>query len=223
MQNLTLDLSQMTAVPDPSKGTVVTAGPRQKRSNVERAITETALEFGKPFNPGFGGALEVVGISKKAPTVTIVPSPTVAMASKRTGDLTMGVGLTGTAAMVAGLNLSGGVYGSTTPEFGVFATGGFVLGIVTGASGGVEYTFVFGTPTDFSGPFVSFQASVGPKLFAGASVGASLLFSPGPPGFMGRVPLTFMGFAVNLTGGVGGLPVSFSVEWSVTTIKPLLK
>ena len=55
MQNLTLDLSQMTAVPDPSKGTVVTAGPRQKRSNVERAITETALEFGKPFNPGFGG------------------------------------------------------------------------------------------------------------------------------------------------------------------------
>jgi hypothetical protein len=32
---------------------------------------ETALEFGKPFDPSLGGALEVLEISKKAPTVKI--------------------------------------------------------------------------------------------------------------------------------------------------------
>jgi hypothetical protein len=223
MQNFTLDLSQLTVVPDASKGVPVTAGPRQPRSSTDRALIETALEFGKPFNPSLGGALEVLEISKKAPTVKIVPSPTVPMTSKSSA-FTMGVGITGTAAHVVGLNLAGGFYGSTTPEFGIFGTAGFVVGIISGASGGVEYTFVFGTPTDFSGPFVSFQASVGPKIFAGASVGGSLLFSPGPPGPGGLVPLTFMGFAINLTGGTPSvLPFSVTVEWSNTAIIPLLK
>ncbi|MBZ5688656.1 MAG: hypothetical protein LAP86_26895 [Acidobacteriia bacterium] len=222
MKNFTLDLSQLTVVPDASKGGRAVAGPRTPRSSTDRDVIETALEFGKPFNPTFGAALEVLQISKTSPTVKVVPSPTVAMTSK-SSDLTLGIGLTGTAAMVAGINLSGGLYGSTTPEFGIFGTAGFVVGIVSGASGGVELTFVFGTPRDFSGPFVSFQASVGPKVFAGASVGASLLFSPGPPGPGGRVPLTFMGIAFNLTGGVSALPFSISVEWSFTTTIPLLK
>ena len=97
MQNFTLDLSQLTVVPDASKGVPVTAGPRQPRSSTDRALIETALEFGKPFNPSLGGALEVLEISKKAPTVKIVPSPTVPMTSKSSA-FTMGVGITGTAA-----------------------------------------------------------------------------------------------------------------------------
>jgi hypothetical protein len=222
MQNFALDLSQLTVVPDPSRGVPVVAGPRQPRSSTERAAIKVALEFGRPFNANFGGALEVLQVSEKPPSVKVVPSPTVPMKSK-SRDLTMGVGLTGTATIVAGFNLSGGLYGSTTPEFGVFGTAGFVIGIISGVSGGVELTFVFGTPSDFAGPFVSFQASVGPKVFAGASVGASLLFSPGPPGAGGRVPLTFMGIAFNVTGGVSALPFSLSVEWSITTTIPLIK
>ncbi len=221
MQNFTLDLSQLTVVPDASKGALVIAGPRQPRSSTDRAVIKTALEFGKPFITNLGGALEVLQISEKPPAVTVVPSPTVPMMSK-SRNLTVGFGPTGTATFVAGFNISGGVYGSTTPEFGVFGTAGFVIGITSGLSGGVELTFIFGTPVDFSGPFISFQASVGPKLFLGASVGGSLLFSPGPP-VGGVVPLTFMGFAVNVTGGVGGLPFSVSVEWSITAIKPLIK
>lgn len=222
MNNFTLDLSQLTVVPDASLGGRAVAGPRTPRSSADRAVIETALDFGKFFNPTFGPALEVLRVSKTPPTVRVVPSPTVPMTSK-SSDLTVGFGLTGTAAMVAGINLSGGLYGSTTLEFGVFGTAGFVVGIISGASGGVELTFVFGTPRDFSGPFVSFQASVGPKVFAGASVGASLLFSPGPPGAGGRVPLTFMGIAFNVTGGVSALPFSLSVEWSVTTTIPIIK
>jgi len=222
MQNFTLDLSQMTVVPDPNGGTTVTAGPRTQRSSPERALTKTALEFGKPFNLNLGSAIEVLEVSERAPTVKIVPSPTVAMASKHLHDLTVALGLTGTAAMVAGINLSGGIYGSTVPEFGFFGSAGFVVGIISGVSGGVELTFVFGTASDFAGPFVSFQASVGP-VFKTISVGASLLFSPGPPGSTGRVPLTFMGIAINLTTGISALPGSLSIEWSNTAILPIVK
>ena len=222
MRNFTLDLSQMTVVPTQSMGTIVTPGPRTQRSSPERALIKTALEFGRPFNSNWGSALEVLEASETPPAVKVVPSATVAMASKRSSDLTLAVGWTGTASMVAGLNLSGGLYGSTTGEFGVFGTGGYVLGIISGYSGGVEYTFVFGTPSDFAGPFVSIQASVGPKVLGGLSIGGSLLFSPGPPGMMGRVPLTFMGFTINGTVGASALPFSISVEWSVTTTKPLI-
>jgi hypothetical protein len=222
MQNFTLDLSQLAVVPDASRGVPVMAGPRQPRSSTERALIKTALEFGKPFNANFGGALEVLQISEKPPAVRVVPSPTVPMKSK-SRDLTVGLGFTGTSSIVAGFNLSVGFYGSTTPEFGLFGSAGFVIGIISGVSGGGELTFVLGTPSDFAGPFVSFQASVGPKVFLGASVGASLLFSPGPPGAGGRVPLTFMGLAFNVTGGVSALPFSLSVEWSTTTTIPLIK
>lgn len=222
MRNFTLDLSQLTVSPDASKGKAVYAAPRQRRSPLDRALIETALNVGKPLNPSFGGALETLQISAAPPTVRVVPSPTVSMASS-SHDLTVDFGLSGTAAMVAGMNLSGGVYGSTTPELGIFGTAGFVVGIISGASGGVELTIVFGTPRDFSGTFISFQASVGIKVPAGASVGASLLFSPGLPGRGGLVSLTFMGFALNLTGGVSALPASVAVEWSNTAVLPLLR
>lgn len=215
MQSFTLDLSRLTVVPDRSKGSIVSAAPRSPRSSAERSIIKTALEFGKPFNSTLGAAIEVVGISEKALTVRVVPSPTVPMTSKRLGDLTVGFGLTGTGAIGPGLNVSGGIYGSTTPEFGLFATGGFVIG-TPGASGGVELTFVFGTPSDFAGPFFSIQASVG----TGAALGGSLLFSlptTSSPSF------AFMGFTINTTAGISAIPVSVSIEFSNTAIKPVLR
>lgn len=219
---LRLDLSQLTVHPDPSLGKLVSAGARTRRSPTERTMMKASLELAKPLNSSLASALEVIEISERPPTVTVVPSPTVPMASHTSFDLTAAVGLTGTAGWVAGLNTVGGVYGSTTLEFGVFGTAGFVIGVVAGAGGGIEYTLVFGTPRDFAGPFVCFQASVGPKIFGGLAVGGSLLFSLGPATPTGRA-MAFQGFTVNLTGGWSALPASVSVEWSNTWIKPLIK
>ena len=69
--------------------------------------------------------------------------------------LTVAIGLSGFAAFVGGVSLAGGIYGSSTGEFGLFLTGGFMIGIVSGAGGGPELVFVFGTPSDFRGVFVT--------------------------------------------------------------------
>ncbi|HEX6807436.1 MAG TPA: hypothetical protein VF118_05580 [Gemmatimonadaceae bacterium] len=144
------------------------------------------------------------------------------MASHHSHDLTVAFGPTGTAGWIAGFNASGGVYGSTTPEFGIFGSAGVVLGLFGGISGGGEWTFIFGTPSDFAGPFLCFQASVGPKIFGGMSIGGSLLFSI-KSSYWGPTALTFMGFTANVTWGWSPLPGSITVEWSNTWVHPLIK
>lgn len=180
------------------------------------------MELGRPLNPRLGSALDVLDISETRPTLSVIPSAVVPMASPHSHDLTVAFGPTGTAGWVFGFNASGGVYGSTTPEFGIFGSAGYVMGLFAGASGGGEWTFIFGTPSDFAGPFLCFQASVGPKIFGGMSIGGSLLFSIGPP-IHARSTLKFMGFTVNITFGWSELPGSLTVEWSNTWIHPLIK
>lgn len=223
MRHIQLDLSQLTVQPDPSRGKTVFAGPRAPRTPAQRSVIKTALELARPLDPTLGAALAVMDISESPPTVSVMPSPTVPMASRSAFAFTAAVGLTGTAGWVAGLNAEGGVYGSTTPEFGVFFTGGYVLGLWAGAGGGIEYTLIFGTPSEFAGPFFAVQASVGPTIFGGLAIGGSVLFAISPPTPAGRTTLSFMGFTVNVTGGWSELPVSVSVEWSNTWIHPLLK
>jgi len=91
-------------------------------------------------------------------------------------------------------------------------------GVVSGAGAGDELTFVFGTPNEFKGQFISIAAGVTvvPPL---VSAGGSLLFSPTTlPG--GSVELRFVGFSLNVTAGFSHLPISFAVVWSDTVIFP---
>src|SRR5229473_3156974 len=132
-------------------------------------LQQLTVAVGKPFNSDLGGIQEVEDIGARPPGVTIHPSPTVPLlrGGGKSG-LTVALGLSGFVALVGGVSLAGGVYGSTTREFGVFGTGV-----------GPELTFIFGTPSDFSGVFVAVAASVTaiPPYF---SVGGSVIFSPGP-------------------------------------------
>jgi hypothetical protein len=222
LRHLSLDLSQLTVRPDPKLGTVVRPGPRRRKNSVERAAMLAAMEVAKPFRPRLGGPLEVLEFSLHPPTISVVTSPTVAIAASASPDLTLALGWMGSAGWIAEVAAEGGVYGSTTLEFGVFDTLGFVLGLATGVSVGVEYTLVFGPPSDFAGLFIAFQASIGPKELGGLAIGGSLLFAVGPPTAAGP-SLTFKGLTLNGTFGWSALPVSLSVEWSNTRLKPLIK
>ena len=222
LQHIRLDLSQLTVRPDPSRGKIVYAGRRTPESTTRRSAVQAALELAHPLDASLGPVLDVLGISVRPPAVAVIPSPTVPMASHTRTAYTAALSLTGTAAWVAGINLAAGIYGSSTGEFGWFDTAGFVLGFVSSASGGIEYTIIFGSPADFAGLFVSFQASISPGTLVFAA-GASLLFSvSGPVGGHGST-LRFMGLSINLTAGTPSLPVSFTVEWSNTWTHPLLK
>lgn len=223
IRELHVDLSQLTVRPDPSRGRMVYAPSMTPRNSTERAAIKASLELEKPLNEKMAAALDVLGISETPPAVSVIPSPVVPMASRHTFDLTCAVGQTGTAGWVLGANASGGIYASTTPEFGVFGSLGVVFGFFAGAGAGVEWTMIFGTPRDFAGPFICYQASVGPKIFGGCAIGGSLLFSVVAPAAGKGSTLAFMGFTVNVTCGWSAFPVSVSIEYSNTWIHPLIK
>lgn len=218
-----LNLSQLSVRPDPARGRLVPGLSLSARTSAQRSVIKASLELEKPVNPRLGAALDVLDISVTPPAVSVIKSPVVPMASHRSSDLTAAVGPTATGGLGYGINGSSGFYGSTVPEFGVFGSVGVVFGLFAGFGAGLEYTFIFGTPNDFAGPFLCFQASIGPEMFGGCAVGGSLLFSIGGPTPSAVAPLAFMGFTVNLTCGWSPFPVSATVEWSNTWIHPLIK
>jgi hypothetical protein len=138
MKQFTLDLGQLT-VADLSTGAPVSDGPRRALPSSERDIIRKALDFGKSFDSDLGSLEEVADISQGSTSVTVRPSPIVPIIGRGgKSDVTLSIGLTGFAAFVGGVSLQGGFYGSTTGEFGVFGTGGFMLGIVSGAGAGLH-------------------------------------------------------------------------------------
>ncbi len=186
IRELHLDLSQLTVSPDPSRGRMVSAPAMTPRTSTERAAMKASMELEKPLNAKMGAALDVLGISETRPAVSVIPSPVVPMASRHSFDLTCALGETGTAGWVLGANASGGIYASTTPEFGVYGSVGVVFGMFAGIGAGLEWTMIFGTPSDFAGPFICFQASVGPKIFGGCAIGGQpALLGGGAGGWQG--------------------------------------
>lgn len=223
LRHLTIDLSQLTVQPDPKLGTLVRAGPQTRKTSIERAAMKAAFELARPLNHRLDAALEVLELSTHPPTVSMVPSRAVAIAAHALPIVTVAVGLGGSIGYVAELAGEGGVYGSTTLEFGLFSTLGFIMGVAAGVAVGADYTLVFGPPSDFAGIFVAFQASVSVTALGPLSVGGSLLFAVGPPTPTGSAPLTFKGISLTGMAGLSPLPASLSIEWSNTTLKPLVK
>jgi hypothetical protein len=216
-----LDLSQL-AVADGGKGSQISAGNLTPVSSTQRDLIKGACVLGKSLNSTLGGFADVADVSITPPSVVVVPSPTIPLFGVSTSpSLTIALGATGSVAMVAGIVGSGGIYGSTTGEFGIFGTAGFFIGVASGSSVGGELSFIFGAPSDFSGPFISIVASVAPTGGL-VSVGGSLIFAPGPVTASGTVSLIFMGFSLTLSAGISALPFSAAIEWSDTAIVPVI-
>jgi hypothetical protein len=223
MKQFNLDLSKLLVV-DLNKKLTVSNGIRKAVPYSERQIIKSALQLGKPFSPELGGLLEVVEISEHPPSVVVTPSPGAPFISSGVKQmLTVGLGISGWVGFVVGGTAGAGIYGSSTGEFGFYATGGITAGIASGASVGPELDFIFGSPADFAGPFIGFAASV--AIWYGGKVGPGgvILFSPGPTTSGGLVSLLFVGFGVRLTAGVSALPFSAQIEWTSTVTKPVIR
>jgi hypothetical protein len=143
----------------------------------------------------------------------------VGFALSKSTNLTIAAALTESAFAGVGAVVSGGVYGSTTREIGVFATGGGGIFTNFGLSAGGEYTYVLGTPADFAGPYFGVGVSIsGPPPIG---VGGMLLFSPT---LTIPVTLTLMGFSVSVTVNTPSpIPVTVTAEVTNTKIWPVLR
>ena len=195
----------------------VTAASRQALSPTSKSALKAGLDLGKGLDSKIALMSDVASLGFAPPVTNVLrpPSrpPTFAISSGT--DLTMAVGFAGAGFAIFGSVASAGLYASTTREIGTYFTLGiglFIPGV--GASIGGEFTVIVGTPSDLSGPYLSAGVSVAPAVFG---VGASLLFSPGPP-------LTLMGLTISLSANTPSeIPLVIALEATDTKIQPRVR
>jgi hypothetical protein len=217
MRQFTLDLRKADKVnPNLLSFRPVTAAPLRPVAPTARTALKAGLDVGKVFDNKVALMADVGSLALASPSVSVLrPAAKPVFAISSGTDLTMAIGFTGAGFALFGSVASVGLYASTTREIGGYLTLGIGLFLpAVGASGGGEFTVIVGTPVDLSGPYLSAGVSVAPAVFG---IGASLLFSPGPP-------LTFMGVTVSLTANTPSeLPVTLVLEATDTKIKPFVR
>ena len=170
----------------------------------------------KTQDPKLGKLIETILALFFGPTPTDLKKPNnvpVGLTPSSSGKFTMAVGLQGAAFAVIGATASAGVYGSTSPELGVFFSLGGGWWTNVGLSAGISLTFIFGPPADLNG--VSWGIGCDSRWWVG-SVGGLLLFSP--------PPFRFLGFSVGLSAGPSMIPAfDVTVQVSNTFVTPILQ
>jgi hypothetical protein len=167
----------------------------------------------KNFNPQSGILRYPVEISEHPPRIDIISPSRVPVGltagSKSAATLALGVN---TAAFYGlGISVGAGLYGSTTRELGVYTGGSVGVWTNIGYSAGLQYTFIFGPPSDFGGVAIGVGCDVSGVLVGG---GAMLLFS--------LPPFRCLGYSVGVGVGYSTLPFDVTVQVGITTPKPLL-
>lgn len=225
MERFFADFHQLERLDGPSLPPPRPLPPAKRRRELpprERAALISALDFAKALNLPLGALPEIVNIGVSPPAVTVLgpAAMPVGFALSKSRDLTVAGALAVSAFAGGGIVGSGGVYGSTTKEIGLFLTGGVGIFSNIGLSAGGEYTFILGTPLDFSGPYFSAGVSVsGPPPLG---VGGMLLFAPSMPLTI-PLTLTLMGFSVSITASTPSpIPVTVTLQVTDTKIWPAL-
>ena len=129
MQSFKADFSQLAfldgdSLPRPTP--VRSSPPRRRLPQGECDALVSALDAGKAISPSLGCLLEIVRVGISPPTVGLLrPSKMpVHFELSKSSQLTVAGALTVSAFAAVGVVGSGGVYGSTTREVGVFLSGG---------------------------------------------------------------------------------------------------
>ncbi|MEO6603436.1 MAG: hypothetical protein ABIQ16_26370 [Polyangiaceae bacterium] len=198
-------------------------GPTLKRSRAttpESQGVKASLDLAVKFQPDLGFLREPFNVVTSPPSVTVLRPATVPMGlsgaistSSTSSNITLATGLNIDAFAVIGPVLQGGIYGSTTPELGVFGSVGGGWWTNVGVGIGPVITLIFGPPSDLEG--VAFGIGCDARFMVG-SLGGLLLFSP--------PPFRFLGIAVGLAVGPTAIPgFDVTVQVTKTFIRPLLR
>jgi hypothetical protein len=218
MQHVNFDLSQLDNLDIANQGFSLSGSPGARTAS---PLQEAAIRAALKVAPGSTAGMmrEAISIDDSPPPLSITPPTKVLVGSASTSPgttpsaFTMGVGVEVSAFAVVGVTGGAGIYGSTTPELGLYATGGGGWWTNVGYSGGVTLTFILGAPADFAG--VSWGIGADVRFMAG-SFGGMLLFSP--------PPFRFLGIAVSLAAGPSAIPaLDVTIQVSDTVTKPILK
>jgi hypothetical protein len=222
MDKISMDLRDLDNIDIRNGQAMTNVTSHNAVSGIEKAALKSSLNFSSSMFPDTGFLREPVNIAEHEPTVAIIPPSKVLLGLGHflvTRPITAGIGPSASMAAGIGITIQGGVYGSTTPEVGVFVTGGLGLWTNAGVGVGGTLTVVLGPPADFFGDFWAVGVDVSPVPGKLISVGGQLLFAGSFP----SLPVRFMGFAVGVAFGPSISPIDLTVQSTTTFGRPLLK
>jgi hypothetical protein len=217
MDRVRADLRQLDNLDIAKQGVPISKIPaRRTVSGAEKDVLKSAVDFSTFVSSNMGYLREPINVCEKPPSITVMlpkigpvgmtPRPTVT-------QITLAVGVAGSAFAAIGATGQVGLYGSNSPELGVFASLGGGWWSNVGAGIGPAITLIFGPPADLGGVSIGIGCDVG---FMAGSVSGLLLFSP--------PPFKFLGISVGLSVGPTAIPAfDVTVQVSNTWTKPLLK
>ena len=216
MNRIRADLRQLDKLNIAKQSVRLVGSPQRRQTSVlQQQALSTAVDFATDLNPHAGYLKEPFTIAAHPPAMTILPPTTIPVGStpSSSSDFTLGCGLNLDLFAVIGPVIQGGIYGSTTPELGVFLSLGGGWWTNVGVGIGPVLTFIFGPPSDLKD--VAFGIGCDARFMVG-SIGGLILFSP--------PPFRFLGFAVGLAIGPTAIPAfDVTVQVTDTITRPLLK
>ncbi len=217
MKSVKADLRDLDKLDIQKQGKALTPIPARKvLTAAEKTALKGAVSVGGLFSNSVKLLNEPIGVSDTKPSLSItMPSkvPVGLAAKPLVSDVTLAVGMSASAFAVLGVTGSFGLYGSSTPELGLFSSIGGGWWTNVGVSVGPQITLIFGPPSDLAG--VSWGIGCDCKFMAG-SIGGLLLFSP--------PPFKFLGISVSLSVGPSAIPAfDVTMQVSATNILPIAK
>jgi hypothetical protein len=192
--------------------------PIMPKWGVERDALKSTLSAGGHAAKKLAFLSTPLGVAEKKSRITWFPSPD-EVANANPGSFTLGAGYGGSAGLYMGVLEGYGIYGSDSGEFGVYGTYGTMLMYNMGISGGGQVTLMKGAPSlYFAGDALGFGVDV--SLPGGLiSAGGTIYFDKAR--YL-KKDYFICGISYSLSTGISVLPVTLSVQYSYTALKPLL-
>lgn len=219
MDRLRVDISRIVRLNvHQFKERLPSAGPpRRQMGQFERPAITTAIRAAANVSNTaklLKEVMELADAARRIPVSFIGGSARMFRMPTSLSTITVGAGGSTSAFAVVGVTMGAGIYGSNTPELGLYDNAGGGIWTNAGVSSGLVLTYVFGPPASFGG--MSWSVSVSADMpGVGFGVNASLLFGASGP------PYDFLGYAVGVAAGVSLLPADISFQVSNTRLLPL--
>lgn len=219
MDSLRVDISRILRLDVPRyKQRLASAGPpRRQLGSIERPVLTTAISAAARVSTTARILKEVSELADTGRRVAVTftgGSPLLFRLPRSTSPFTLGIGSSASAFAGIGVSVGSGLYGSNSPELGIYDSFGGGIWSNAGVSGGMVVTYVFGPPSAFGG--MSWSIGVGCDIpGVGVGVGGALLFGASGP------PFDFLGYCVSVSAGISLIPVEVSFQVSNTRLRPI--
>ncbi len=215
MDRIRFDLRYLDNIDVQRQGQPLRRAPmRRNLYHTEKKALKNSFEFLKLFHRWGSILMYIFEITEHPPILDILRPQQIDIGlhpARKSNAITLAEGLSESAFSGIGIGISGGFYGSSTGELGIFSGGSIGIWTNIGISASIMVTYILGPPSDLGGVSWGVGCDIGGEFIGG---GGMLLFSP--------PPIRFLGVSFSIGVGMSTLPFDITVQAGYTKTKPLL-